>query len=64
VWFGAAQWGGGAASQQPERPHGTEPSRQSGSRPDIPLPPDFDEAQGGTPSRELGSYNRSLKRHG
>jgi hypothetical protein len=33
-------------------------------RPDIPLPPDFDETQGGVPGRELGGYGRSLKRHG
>ncbi|RIA55781.1 NYN domain-containing protein [Dichotomicrobium thermohalophilum] len=61
VWFGAAQWGG-AASQSTESPG--RPSRSASSRPDIPLPPDFDEAQGGAPGRELGGYNRSLKRHG
>lgn len=64
VWFGAAQWGGGASSQPSDQPHSGGPKRQGGSRPDIPLPPDFDEAQGGLPGRELGGYNRSLKRHG
>jgi hypothetical protein len=64
VWFGAAQWGGGASSQPSDQPQSAGPKRQGGSRPDIPLPPDFDEAQGGVPGRELGGYNRSLKRHG
>ena len=62
VWFGAAQWSGGAAGQSPESP--SRPSGSGSVRPDIPLPPDFDEAQGGASGRELGGYGRSLKRHG
>ncbi|MFW6024128.1 MAG: NYN domain-containing protein [Dichotomicrobium sp.] len=67
VWFGAAQWndtGSGAA----EQPRDQAPARQPqtrGNRPDIPLPPDFDDAQGGAAAgRDLAGYNRSFKRHG
>ena len=62
VWFGAAPWGG--APGQPSDASSSEPSRASASRPDIPLPPDFDEAQNGAPGRDFGGYGRSLKRHG
>jgi hypothetical protein len=62
VWFGAAPWGGAPA--QPSDASSSGPSRASASRPDIPLPPDFDEAQNGAPGRDFGSYGRSLKRHG
>ncbi len=61
VWFGAAQFGGGAAGQPAE---GSSQPRAASGRPDITLPPDFDEAQSGTPGGDLGGYNRSLKRHG
>jgi hypothetical protein len=62
VWFGAAQWGSGAAGQGSEPP--SKPPSSGSARPNIPLPPDFDDAQTSTPRREVGGYNRSLKRHG
>jgi len=63
VWFGAAHWGSGAAGQPSEQPPGGHPPRSGDTRPDIPLPPDFDEAKSGTPGRALGGYSRSMKRH-
>jgi len=62
VWFGAAQWGSGSAGQGSESP--SKPPASGSARPNIPLPPDFDDAQANAPRRELGGYNRSLKRHG
>ena len=64
VWFGAAQLGAGAG-QTKETAAPRQP-RQSGGRPDSPLPPDFhdwdaDAASAGSALRDLG---KSLKRSG
>ncbi len=63
VWFGAAQWSASGASPEPARQPAAGRDARPG-RPDIPLPPDFDEAQGGGSARDLSGYNRSFKRHG
>lgn len=61
VWFGAAVSAGAPSADQPREQSA---SRDTRRRPDIPLPPDFDEAQAGVPERDLGGYGRSFKRHG
>jgi len=66
VWFGAAQWVGSGTSS-PESTHeegAARTSRAAGNRPDIPMPPHFDEDQAELPGGDLGGYNRSFKRHG